>query len=75
MGIIAEGPPAPLSVMISFTKADPYFLAELKQRCAKKADGGPKKNRGSYSCCNLRKAFAQEPPRALAPDVRKPRAP
>jgi hypothetical protein len=39
--------------MISFTKADPYFLAELKQRCAKKTDGDPKKNRGSVFVLQL----------------------
>jgi len=33
--------------MIGFTEADSYFLAELKQRCAKKTEGDPKKNCGS----------------------------
>ena len=45
----------PLSVMISFTEADPYFLAELKQRCTKKAEGDPKKNPGSVFVLQLEK--------------------
>jgi len=41
--------------MISFTEADPYFLAELKQRCTKKAEGDPKKNPGSVFVLQLEK--------------------